>query len=303
MSTTRRPEQQSGEISDLFSLEGNDKEVFDFQNIPKELVKPLELLHKLFYDMTLEMTETFRQKIYNMRLKEARNLSGAKLKKYHEFLNAQNELLQATFNFKSLDDLAAQKATIPHHKDFEGLANKAVEQFHETVTDAADKITTLAASLIQSPMSSVQLANLKLLTDTAKSLEAISKNPADEQSMTNLINNTKLIYQKMGTFWSSLKNKLTAVIGAACIVVGVLGLVPSFGVSVALIGLGGLLCVRAGLSTLKMYSSFANPTKKTADELAKDTQQLFKDVKHLLSFKREIKEEQKVSTRKSTLQP
>jgi hypothetical protein len=55
-----------------------------------------------------------------------------------------------------------------------------------------------------------------------------------------------------------------------------------------LIVLGGLMCTRAGLSTFKMNSSFANPDKKAADELSKDTRSLFKQAEDLLSYKKEF---------------
>ena len=265
--------------------------------VAQELAQPILDLSGLLVDFT----EVEREKIIAMRIKEAKNLSGNKLSKYLTFLQAQIELIKSIDVMENEVDskkIKIENYNKPHEKSDTKLATQALEEFQKTYQDASTKIKNLANTLIKSPYTSVQPKDLNLLAETTKSLHAFMLNPAKKENMKNLMANTRMVYQKMGTFWTSVKNALTAVIGAGCIVVGVLGLVPTFGASLGFMVLGGLMCTRAGLSTFKMNSSFANPDKKTADELSNDTRSLFKQAEDLLNYKKEIKkEERQINTR------
>ncbi|MES2217039.1 MAG: hypothetical protein V4501_01370 [Pseudomonadota bacterium] len=235
-------------------------------------------------------------KIVNLRRTEAEKLLGDKLEDYIKLIQIETGLL-ATIS--ELDPERLKITNIRYKVNNKDLVQQARSECQDSLRAVAINLSELAKKLLKSPSTAVA-KDVKLLANTANSILNFYTNAEDPRNIKELIENTQLVHKKMGTYWRPLKSALTALVGVALILVGVLSLAPSFGASVALIAVGSSLCAASGLA---LFKPFMSQKAKSANELSKDVSEMLTKAKKLLSYntKKEHVLEQKQQDRSQRL--
>ena len=172
---------------------------------------------------------------------------------------------------------------VPATRKTQDTLNSARRKLVTAMTASEDIIRQMTIKLMKSPSPPVK--DMTLLRDTARSLINYYQNPKQPEYLKDLITNTQQIYMKMGSFWKTLKKSLVAVVGISCIIVGSLGLVPSFGASVTLIAAGAALCAYAGIPSFNSYKHVTPESHHaSADKLANEMKHIFIQSKKILSL-------------------
>jgi hypothetical protein len=207
----------------------------EYSETSEEIESNEEWIEKL-YD------EKSAQKITAMRQKERAALSGRKQLEYDDFLGSINSLFWKT------EQLISGPLETPESQDtYQELETEAIN----AVTEIGKAINEIILKLAKAPYNSSLVKELDLLTKTIDSMANFFSNPQDFNSYKQLVESSQQVNKKMGLLWTPLKLKLLAAVGIACIVIGALGLLPSFGGSIALMALGGVLCAHAGIKTFE----------------------------------------------------
>ena len=237
------------------------------------------------FDLEDELEDNFARresmdKHMQLRLKELKKLEGQKRKDYGELLEQELELVRTVSSLK--------ESRSPHLSVQSSEYQKADQEYRNCVSLTVKKLKILTLKVLESPPKSVK-KEIDLLNSVATNIRAFSVDPSKD-NLKYMMESCKLVNTKMGAPWRNLKAAITMLVGAACIVVGVLGLVSTFGVSTGLIALGSMLCIASGLSPLKPFTSkktlAANDASKEIKELLAAGSKLVKlDEAHLLNNK------------------
>ncbi|MES2218417.1 MAG: hypothetical protein V4501_08390 [Pseudomonadota bacterium] len=215
---------------------------------------------------------------------EAAGIMGKKCLKLIEIVHAKIELLNNMINLESMQRDFASAAEMDFHNDFANriittsILAQARGEYREALSVTIDKFKKMTLQLLKTPSHAIPAKDLQLILDTTANLYQFSETP-DQENMARLIDNAKQINKKMGTFWSRIKTALTTVIGIGCIIVGALGVVPSFGASASLIAVGTLLCGYAHAPGF--LNTQAHQKRKDADETSHNIQNLLNQAKKL----------------------
>jgi hypothetical protein len=162
-----------------------------------------------------------------------------------------------------------------------GFVLTEATEFDQAFSQATDKFKKMTLQIFKTPNEAVPLNDLKLMVDTTKSLGNFFNNRTYAPYMNELINNTKNIYKKAGSFWTRIATLLATVVGIGCIIVGALGLVPSLGGSAALIVTGSLLCTAVHVPGF--LNTPGHLKRKSVDAVNNDVQNLLTKAKKLRS--------------------
>jgi hypothetical protein len=212
-----------------------------------------------------------------------------KLSQLNESLVAQIELLKTLVAIKRyhLTRTTLETKDEPQSESND-IAYQAQNELRNAVAIASDKMKDLALQLMLSPLSSAQVKDIRLLGSCAKSLKNYYQLPKDKSSLADLIQTTQLVYRKLGKFWHVIKTVLTTIVGVGCIIVGALGILPSFGASIGLIAVGVFIQASALFPALTKPAVMKRKQIATADNLNKDILLVMKKTKELVLAKSRI---------------
>jgi hypothetical protein len=157
-----------------------------------------------------------------------------------------------------------------------GLVNQAQVEFSAAFNSATKQLKEMTKTILQTPNKDAPVKDIQLLIETSTNINNLYREPERKENLDRVIDNAKQIHKKMGSFWTKIKASVANFIGMACIVVGGLGVLPSFGASIALIVVGNAFCLGAGL-----FSAKGHQQRKTADDTAKSLTELFTQAKQL----------------------
>jgi hypothetical protein len=214
------------------------------------------------------------------RINESTNLYGKEYDVFTASLDMQAKLLTAVAQLSEC--LETKPPAASSHSKKSNLALDAQINLVIAMKKSEAAIRVLTTKFITSPIKTVPLKDIQLLHDATISIIEFYKNPHDKKNMQNLVFNTQQVFRKMGSFWNSIKKALLNTVGVACILVGVLGLVPSFGASLTFMAIGAGLC---GYAHLPGFTKKDHKQIKTADQLSREMNNIFITTKKLLSFK------------------
>lgn len=191
---------------------------------------------------------------------------------------------------------SANKSIIKHMQlnGFENAFRSSLEKLQHAMIPVI--ISTLSNSLKSSKL---EVKNLKEVIDNAAGL---GNESTARDSLNNLQKLRKVFHKKTGSYWTAFKTALGAVIGLGCIVVGVIGLVPSLGGSIGLVFAGSLLCSATGVAGFKKLSA-ARKTAKEIDKMIEYGLFIKGSVKHTTFFANPVSKEQEASELKSDNRP
>jgi hypothetical protein len=232
----------------------------------------------IFYKDELEdvLDEAALHKMLKMREKERTAIkSQQKVEQYNNFIGSQTKLFvtirELTYGITNVIPLPQSEL------------NKIIEnELDDAIKKAGEALQEMAIKLAKSPYDSSSQKDWDLLQKMTDNIIAFRKNPAEPAHTNNLLLTSQQMNKKSGLIWAQLKRTLLGVVGIACIVIGTLGVAPSFGISVALIALGAVLCVTAGITSVKSLVQTKIIHPLPADEineiLAKGKQLVTKEI-------------------------
>lgn len=212
---------------------------------------------------------------------ETQNPLGDKAYQYLDFLNDNITLLQTLNTLKAIRSLPS--ILTPAMPPAETLIKASHTSMKAETIKLHRVLEKLMLLLIANPYSPTLAKDIRLLADTSRCVENFYKNPRDTKNLEQLLNTTQQVYKKTGLLWHHVKTVLTAVAGIACIVVGILGIAPSMGISIGLIALGVTVCASIGLP------QFTQPPKKVkyTNELYKSLHSMFTKANKLITLERQ----------------
>jgi hypothetical protein len=140
------------------------------------------------------------------------------------------------------------------------LSAQSKVEFREAYFVCADEFKAMAEHLLTASTYEVPKKDLKLLADAARNTNNFYSSLLDSDSKNKLVDSIRQMNKKMSPFWHKLTTALLGFLGAGCILIGALGLLPSFGASVAFIAVGSVL----SLSSLPrmMLNTYGSKTRK-----------------------------------------
>lgn len=148
-------------------------------------------------------------------------------------------------------------------------------KFHQTGVALLNNIT----HIIGSDLSALTTKDLSILNEVVKTATNALTNPNDAKTIKKLGELTQTVSGKSSWFWKGLGASLLAFTGAALVVAGVLGAIPTGGVSLILVAAGAAaLAVAGGASVAKgREHGFAKSISMFKTHLPKGTTPQHKD--------------------------
>jgi hypothetical protein len=188
-------------------------------------------------------------------------VSGAKCDTLIEYIGIYIDLLRQMSQFKGEANNKIARAG----SDEGELLKQAKIEFKTSYLETIEKLESMVKHLLINSSFDVPKKDLELLERAASATYHFYHSPLVPQAKDALIDTTKQIYHKMGQFWHGLKTVLTHLVGFGCIVIGALGVIPSLGGSLAMIGAGSALI----LSTIpRLVDTHGHQTRKQAGEVS-----------------------------------
>ena len=245
----------------------------DLEHRDREIVKKLaKIIDADFDEDDLDFQQNIEKflgkktldRITQMRTKELEKMADSpKSAEYEEFLDMQ---LNVFANAKLLRSSEFQHP----------VPTTITPEIQAVVSAAGATIHKMLLRLAVIPYSTALHKKMELLQNVANNIHEHSVNPHDLAIVVKMTENLVQLTHYKNPIWKPLKIALCAVVGAACIAIGLLGIVPSFGASIGLIAAGAALCLYAGVK------SFTHFLPKARESLASNLSTILHHTNKLL---------------------
>jgi hypothetical protein len=235
-------------------------------------------------------TKNVNNYILNLRLKEINSVAPdpAEIRDTLLAIDFQKKLLRALHDLRLILETQAADSKDsgcyfpPIFITGQGFGYDVLKELRQSVILAREEILYLSDVIFVAENSRAQLNNIKLLYEATKSLQNFYQDPLHPEYTAQLLNVSNKIHREMGSRWRPIKQAIAVVFATTCMLVALLGAIPSFAASFALV----VLALGVGTVLLNSLRFPINKKTQTADDAVVKFIEISKYSKRLGLFKK-----------------